>query len=125
MRAQLPRSSGGGGGDRDLRDRHNGSEYDPEQMLKKAMAMKASKATAGSKKQSSGTTGLSLRELEKEERKRKDELDEIHRKRQELSRALKAGKLSREKISSALLLRLTAALCIFRVVPGTQAGPFK
>merc|ERR1719220_2162938 len=57
--------------------------------------MKSTKATgsaAGTKKQASGTAGLSLRELEREE------LDEIHRKRQELSRALKEGKLSREKI---------------------------
>ena len=103
MRAQLPRGGGGGGGgDRDLRgagSRHdNGSEYDPEQMLKMAMAMKATKGTAaaGTKKKSSGTAGLSLRELEREEMKRKEELDEIHRKRQELSRALKAGKLSRD-----------------------------
>ena len=101
MRAQLPRG-GGSGGDRDLRgagSRHdNGSEYDPEQMLKMAMAMKATKGTAaaGTKKKSSGTAGLSLRELEREQRKRKEELDEIHRKRQELSRALKAGNLSRD-----------------------------
>ena len=100
MRAQLPPRSGG---DRDLRGagggRNNGGEYDPEQMLKKAMAMKSTKATgaaAGTKKQSSGTAGLSLRELEREQRKRKEELDEIHRKRQELSRALKEGKLSRD-----------------------------
>ena len=91
MRSQL-------GGDRDLRgvgSGNNGGEYDPVQMVKKAMAMKATGA-AGTKKQSSGSAGQSLRELEREQRKRKEEFDEIHRKRQELSRALKAGKLSRD-----------------------------
>merc|ERR1719445_888936 len=57
-------------------------------MLKKAMASKPAKvASASSRKQATGTSGLSL-----------EELDDIHRKRQELSRALKAGNLSREKI---------------------------
>ncbi len=86
-------------------------EYDPEKMLKKSLVSskvciperprKQSRCSEGNKKlvlRAVADAGRSIAEKQMEDRARNEELEAIHTKRAQLSRALREGKLNQDKI---------------------------